>query len=96
MFSIEFFLIVIIIVLTSILFCLSVSAIVILRCYDPKEIHVHDIPATILARTRQSVSWARSSIFSRPSVCPDVSEDVEGQQINEDRTFLKPRTSVAV
>ncbi|KHJ91507.1 hypothetical protein OESDEN_08629 [Oesophagostomum dentatum] len=78
------FLIVLAVSMCSILFCFTIGVVVIFHCCDVKDIQLQQIPATVLERTRQSISWARNSIFSRQSDCIEEIED------NQDNQFLSP------
>ncbi|VDL64873.1 unnamed protein product [Nippostrongylus brasiliensis] len=90
----EMFLIVLAVAMCSILFCFTIGVVVIFRCCEIKEIHLQDIPAAVLERTRNSINWARNSIFSHQSECFDVIED--NQQFLTPERALRKSAPVSV
>ncbi|VDO20276.1 unnamed protein product [Heligmosomoides polygyrus] len=92
----EMFLIVLAIAMCSILFCFTIGVIVIFRCCEIKEVQLHNIPSAMLERTRNSINWARNSIFGhQPEECEDVVEDNQ-QFLTPQRALLKPSSPTAV
>ncbi|KAK5983824.1 hypothetical protein GCK32_021209 [Trichostrongylus colubriformis] len=93
----ELFLIVLAVAMCSILFCFTIGVIVIFRCCEIKEVHLQDLPAAVLERTRNSFNKARNSIFSQHSAeCTEVIEEGTSQFLTPERALQKHPSPAAV
>ncbi|KIH45356.1 hypothetical protein ANCDUO_24603 [Ancylostoma duodenale] len=90
----EMFLVVLAIAMCSILFCFTIGVVVIFHCCDIKDVHIQDLPAAVLDRTRNSINWARNSIFSHHS--ERIEEIEDNQFLSPQRAYLKTSTPVDV
>ncbi|XGW07292.1 hypothetical protein V3C99_010465 [Haemonchus contortus] len=92
----EMFLIVLAVAMCSILFCFTIGVVMIFRCCEIKELNLHDLPAVMLERTRNSLNWARNSIFSPQPERTEIIEEGSRQFLTPQRALHKHPSPAAV